>query len=137
METIIQAGNKRLAIVSVPIKTNAKTRESRLFKNIWQHVFKSATSIIRAYLMYRPYIVFVTLGIFLLLAGLFPFVRYFILMIAKDGGDHIQSLLVGATLLIGALLSFSLGIIADLVRTNRVLHEDTLERLKKMQYKKD
>jgi glycosyltransferase involved in cell wall biosynthesis len=136
METIIQAGNKRLKIASVPITTNPKLRESRLFKSMWQHVRQSAAAIVRAYLMYQPLAVFVTLGTILLLAGLVPFVRYFVLLVIDSSGDHIQSLLLGAILLIGALLSFALGVISDLIRTNRTLHEDSLERIKRMQYEK-
>ncbi|HSW80556.1 MAG TPA: glycosyltransferase family 2 protein, partial [Candidatus Saccharimonadales bacterium] len=79
METIIQAGNKRIAITSIPVKTNPKTRESRLFNNMWEHVFKSMSAIVRAYIMYKPYMVFATIGYTLLLLGLIPFVRYFVL----------------------------------------------------------
>jgi glycosyltransferase involved in cell wall biosynthesis len=136
METTIQAGNKRLAIASVPVVTNPKTRESRLFKNMWQHVFKSASAIIRAYIMYKPYAVFVTLGGLLLVAGLIPFIRYVVLLTTNTQGDHIQSLLLGAILVTGAFLSFALGIISDLIRTNRILQEDALERLKELQFKK-
>ncbi|MGD8373704.1 MAG: glycosyltransferase family 2 protein [Candidatus Woesebacteria bacterium] len=135
METIIQAGNKRLAITSIPIKTNPKTRESRLFKNIWQHVFKSASAIIRAYIMYRPYVVFITAGVVFFVCGIAPFVRYAVLLASGDKGDHIQSLLFGAVLLIFALLCGALGVISDLIRTNRILHEDTLERVKRIQLK--
>ena len=58
METIIQAGNKKLAIASIPVRTNAKTRESRLFSSTYQHVLKSAGAIVRAYIMYKPYVIF-------------------------------------------------------------------------------
>jgi glycosyltransferase involved in cell wall biosynthesis len=134
METIIQAGYKRLAITSIPVETNAKTRESRLFKNIWQHMFLSGSAITRAYLMYRPYVVFASLGIILGLAALIPFVRYLVLVTLEVQGDHLQSLLIGAILAIGALLSFALGVIADLTRINRSLSEDTLEYLKIQRY---
>lgn len=137
METIIQAGNKRIAITSIPVKTNKKTRESRLFKNMWQHVFKSSSAIIRAYIMYKPYVVFVALGAFLLLIGLIPFIRYLILTIASSPGDHLQSLLLGAILLIGAFLSFALGVLSDLQRTNRILLEDLLEHQKDLQFGKN
>lgn len=135
METIIQAGNKRLAITSVPIKTNPKTRESRLFKNMWQHVFKSASAIIRAYIMYRPYVIFITIGSLLFLGGLYPFARYAVLLISGDKGDHIQSLLFGTVLLTFSLFCFVLGIVSDLIRTNRILQEDALERIKRIQLK--
>lgn len=134
METIIQAGNKRIAITSVPIDTNPKTRESRLFKNIWQHMWQSGSAITRAYIMYRPYVVFASLGLLLLVLGLIPFVRYIVLLYIDKGGDHVQSLLVGAVLLVGAFLSFVIGIVADLTRINRILIEDSIEREKIRQF---
>jgi len=76
METIIQAGNKQLRIESLPVTTNAKTRESRLFKNIWQHMAKSGKAIIRSYIMFRPHVTFLILGLVFLVAGMIPFVRY-------------------------------------------------------------
>lgn len=134
METIIQAGNKRIAITSVPITTNPKTRESRLFKNIWQHMWKSGTAIVRAYIMYKPYVIFASLGLLLLAVGLIPFIRYLLLLYFDPGGSHLQSLLVGAVFLTGAFLSFAIGVVADLTRINRILIEDSLERTKREQY---
>ena len=136
METIIQAGNKRIAIASVPIETNAKTRESRLFKNIWQHMMKSAQAILRSYIMFKPHVVFVTLGVALLVLGLIPFVRFLFYMALGDSDGHIQSLIFGSAMLVGSLLSFALLVIADLQKTNRILLEDQLERLKELQYRK-
>ena len=135
METIIQAGNKRLAITSVPIETNAKTRESRLFKNIGQHMLKSGQAILRSYIMFRPHGIFLSLGIVLLVLGLIPFLRYLIFAMLGEGGGHLQSLIFGVALLIGAFVSFALLVIADLQKTNRILLEDQLERLKEIQYK--
>jgi len=134
METIIQAGNKRLKIVSVPVITNKKTRESRLFKNIGQHMLKSGQAILRSYIMFRPYVVFVTLGSIFLIAGLVPFIRFAILAAIGTQGNHIQSLIFGTAMLVAALLSFALVVISDLLRTNRILLEDQLERLKEIQY---
>ncbi len=137
METIIQAGNKRIPITSVKIKTNPKTRESRLFKNMWQHMFKSGSAIIRSYIMYRPHLIFLTLGSILLFAGLIPFIRYgYIYVTGNHGGDHIQSLLLGAVLIFASMIAFALTVIADLTHTNRTLLEDSLERIKEIQYKK-
>lgn len=133
METIIQAGHKRLRIASVPVETNPKTRESRLFKNIWQHMFKSGTAIARSFLMFKPNIVLGTIGTIMLVLGLIPFVRYLILFIMGVHGNHIQSLLFGAVMLLAAFMSYVLLVIADLQRTNRVLLEDTLERVKRVQ----
>ncbi len=136
METIIQAGNKRLRIESVPIETNRKTRESRLFKNIWQHMGKSGQAILRSYLMFKPHTVFITLGLVFLVLGLVPFVRFLIFALMGQGNGHLQSLIFGSAMLVGALLSFALLIIADLLKTNRILLEDQLERIKEIQYKK-
>lgn len=135
METIIQAGNKRIPITSVKIKTNPKTRESRLFKNMWQHMFKSGTAIARSYIMYRPHLIFISLGSILFVAGLIPFIRYGIIYyFVNDRGEHIQSLLLGAVLIFSSMIAFALTIIADLTHTNRTLQEDALERLKRLQY---
>lgn len=134
METIIQAGNKRLRIESLPITTNPKTRESRLFKNIWQHMFKSGSAITRSYLMFKPHVILGTLGSIMLIGALIPFVRFLVLFFMGEASGHIQSLIFGTALLIGALLSYALLIIADLLRTNRVLLEESLERVKTVQY---
>lgn len=131
METIIQAGNKQLAITSIPIKTNPKTRESRLFKNIWQHMFQSMAAIIRSYIMYRPYTLFISLAAILGILATAPFLRYLYFFIHDDGGNHLQSLLLGAILFTGAFLAVALGVIADLIRINRTLLEDNLERVKR------
>jgi glycosyltransferase involved in cell wall biosynthesis len=135
METIIQAGNKKLKIASIPVVTNPKTRESRLFTSMWQHVLKSAGAIIRAYIMYKPYVIFSFFAAIFGVLGLIPFVRWGILQIVdtKPGG-HLQSLLIGAVLLIMSFLSVIIGIISDLIRTNRMLIEDSLEHTKRMRF---
>jgi glycosyltransferase involved in cell wall biosynthesis len=135
METIIQAGNKKLEITSIPVITNEKTRESRLFKSTYQHVLKSAGAIIRAYIMYRPYVIFAWLGGLLAIGGLIPFVRWGVLQVVDTHpGGHLQSLLVGAVLLMMAFMCVIIGITSDLIRTNRMLIEDTLEHTKKMRF---
>lgn len=126
METIIQAGYKRLAIESVKITTNPKTRDSRLFKSTPEHVMKSAAAITRSFLMYRPYAFFGTLGAVLGVIGLIPFVRYITISLLGIPGELIQSLLLGVSLLTASLLAFALGVIADLIRINRQLIEDGL-----------
>ncbi len=130
METIIQAGSKRLAITSIPVTTNPKTRESRLFKSSWQHVRKSASAIIRAFIMYRPYAIFGTLCVSFLVIGLVPFARFVLFVLDGTSGGHLQSLIIGMVFLVGSFLSLTLGIIADLIRINRILIEDQLEQIK-------
>ena len=134
METIIQAGNKSLAIASVEIDTNAKTRESRLFNNMFEHMIRSGQAILRSYVMYRPWSVFAALGTVLGGLGVIPFVRYAILLAEGDEGNHYQSLMIGTLLLIGAALSLALGVLSDLSKTNRILSEDQLFRIKEQQY---
>ena len=134
METIIQAGNKRLRIASVPVKTNPKTRESRLFSNIFQHMGRSAQAIMRSYVMFKPHAVFLTLAVVFLVGAAIPFGRFLVLSLMGVAGDHIQSLILGSALLVGALLSIALLVISDMLRTNRTLVEDALERIKQLQY---
>lgn len=136
METIIQAGNKRLKIASIEIETNEKTRESRLFKNIWHHMFQSGKAITRSFIMFKPYLIFNTLGFTFLILGLIPFINFGIHWLSGNSRGHLQSLIFGSSMLVGALLSFTLLVISDLLRTNRILLEDQLERLKEIQYKK-
>jgi glycosyltransferase involved in cell wall biosynthesis len=135
METTIQAGNKRIPIVSVPVVTNPKTRESRLFKTSWEHVFKSMTAIVRAYIMYRPYVIVATVGAVLAAIGIGAFLRYLIFfMIDRHPGNHLQSLILGSVFLIGAFMCLVLAVIADLIRTNRILIEETLEQVKAVRF---
>jgi hypothetical protein len=137
METIIQAGNKKLKIASIPIVTNEKTRESRLFTSMFQHVRMSAGAIVRAYIMYKPYVIFTFFAALFGVLGLIPFVRFGILaIVSTKPGSHLQSLLLGAVLLIMSFLSVIIGIISDLIRTNRMLIEDSLEHTKKMRFGK-
>ena len=98
---------------------------------------KSGQAILRSYLMFKPHTVFVTLGLFFLVLGLVPFVRFLVFAIIGEGDGHLQSLIFGSAMLVGALLSFALLIIADLQKTNRILLEDQLERLKEIQYRAD
>lgn len=137
METIIQAGNKRLRIASVPITTNPKTRESRLFSNIFQHMGRSGQAIMRSYVMFKPHAVFLTLAVLFAIGAAIPFGRFLVLTWLGNAGDHIQSLILGSALLVGALLSIALLVISDMLRTNRTLLEDSLERIKAMQYAPD
>jgi len=135
METIIQAGNKKLKIASVPIVTNPKTRESRLFKSMGEHVIKSAGAIVRSYIMYKPYAIFTFFAALFGVLGLIPFVRWGVLQFTDEHpGGHLQSLVVGSVLLVASFLSVIIGIISDLIRTNRILIEDTLEHTKKMRF---
>jgi hypothetical protein len=93
-------------------------------------------TIVRAYIMYKPYVVFGSLGFFLLALGIIPMARfaYFAIVDGNTSG-HLQSLLLGAVILIGAFLCFALNIIADLIRINRILIEESLEQSKRARFK--
>jgi len=136
-ETTIQAANKRLAFATIKIDTNPKTRESRLFKSSFEHVRKSAVAMLNAFTMYKPYTVFLSIGAVFFVIGLIPFIHYFYLVLTvknPNGAHHIQSLLIGAVLLNVAFVSVTLGIVANLIRVNRSLIEDTLEVIKRAQF---
>jgi len=137
METIIQAGHKRLRIASIPVVTNAKTRESRLFRNIFHHMAKSASAIIRSYLMFKPQVIFVSMALFFGVLAAIPLVRFLVVWIVGGGtSGMVQSLIFGAIMAVASLLSLALGVLSDLQRTNRVLLEDQLERIKEIQYRR-
>ena len=134
METIVQAGNLRMRIESVKIRTNPKTRESRLFSNIFQHMYKSGKAIVRSFLMYKPHIPLGFLAVATGIVGLVPFLRFLVFWFQGESGGHVQSLIFGTAMIVTSLLSAGLLVVADLQRTNRVLIEDTLERMKALQY---
>lgn len=140
METIIQAGHKKQSIATIIIKTNPKTRESRLFKSPWQHARRQSVVIMRSFMMYNPYSVFLTLGGIFLIAGLIPFIHYVYLDVTTNhanGPHHLQSLIIGTVLLNAAFISFTLGFVADLIRINRSLLEDVLDGQRRMEYKSE
>ena len=134
METIVQAGNLRMRIESVKVRTNPKTRESRLFSNIFQHMYKSGKAIVRSFLMYKPHIPLGFLAVVTGIVGLVPFLRFLVFWFQGESGGHVQSLIFGTAMIVTSLLSAGLLVVADLQRTNRVLIEDTLERMKVLQY---
>ena len=137
-ESIIHAGRNAIAITSVPVRTNPPTRNSRLFKNIWQHMYKSGRVIAKSYFMHDPLHVFVAPGLSLLFISLVPFIRYLVLTIGdSDPGQHVQSLLLGLALFTAGLLFCVLGVIADLIKTNRVIAENTLLRIKRLEIEND
>lgn len=135
VDTLIQAGNKRLKIVDVNITTNAPTRPSRLFKNIWHHIYKTSQIMFRVYSMYKPLRLFFILGtpFFIIWITLFSrFLYYFYLNPEHTG--KIQSLVIAGAFLAVAIQFFALGIIWDLISKNRKLIEDNLYLTKKQYY---
>ena len=137
-ETTIQASQKFQAIAIIPIETNSKLRESRQFKSSWQHIRKSSVTIVRAFVMYKPYAIFLSLGFLFLILGLLPFIHYIYVVFFTPktayGSHHLQSLIIGAVLLTGSFISFTLGTIADLISINRALLEDILTETKRSHF---
>lgn len=133
VEMLIQAGKKHLAVTSVPVGTNPKTRESRLFRSIPKFIERSLTTMVRMYLMYQPLRVFVLISALLVLVGMAPIVRWLFFYMTGDGSGHLQSLLLGGVLLIIGFLTLAIGLVADLINFNRHLVEMTLERVRRME----
>src|SRR5689334_17654671 len=104
LETIIQAGKLLVATDHVPIRTNPKTRESRLFPSMWSYVRRNSVSILRIYSQYEPLRVFMTLAAIVGLAALIVWTRFAIAYIGGDGKGHVQSLILGAVLFNAAVV---------------------------------
>jgi glycosyltransferase involved in cell wall biosynthesis len=135
LETIIQAGHNKMAITSVPVKTNPETRNSRLFKNMWTYMIRSAGVIFRSFLMYKPLRTFLFTGMVFLLAGLAIDVRFFILYLLGDTNYHTPSLILAATFILAGIQTIIIGFIADLISANRKILEDIQRRVRSIEYK--
>ena len=129
LETIIQAGLSNLAVVSVPIRTNPDLRPSRLVKSIPSYVKRSLVTIIRVFVIYRPLALFMWASAILTLIGIALGARYLAFLFAGDGGGHVQSLILAALCILLGGLSFMIGLLADLIATNRKLLEQIDFRL--------
>lgn len=133
LETIIQAGQDKMAIISVPIRTNPEMRESRLFSSMWGYIKRSATVIVRSFMMYRPMKFFLLLGSVLFGVGFFIGMRYLYYFLHGSGEGHIQSLILASILiLLGVQAGFN-GLQADLISRNRKLLEDVQYRVRKVE----
>jgi glycosyltransferase involved in cell wall biosynthesis len=132
-EMLIQSGRKRMAITSVPVGTNPKTRESRLFRSIPSFVRKSATTMLRIYSMYQPLKTFFYLGMAMIVTGSIPVARFLIAYLEGQGEGKIQSLVLGGALLVIGLTTFLIGLLADLINFNRQLLEITLEKVRRLE----
>lgn len=133
LETLIQAGARRMAVEYVPIRTNPPTRPSRLMRGISDFVANSAITTVRAYAMYRPLRVFLALGTLLVVGGLALSVRYLYFVALGEGRYHVQSVIMAATLFIAGIQVALIGLLADLIAFNRKILEDVLFRLRRME----
>ena len=128
-EMLIQAGRKRMAIASVPVRTNSVERPSRLFRSIPHFIAKTGSTMIRAYAMYNPLRSFMMMGAVAVFLAMVPILRFLYFYSIGDGEGHIQSLVLAGGLLVIGVVAIMLGAVADLIGRNRVLLEHTLERM--------
>ena len=133
LETLIQAGRSDLAVVDIPISVNPTTRPSRLFRSKRQYVRRSAGTISRVYAMHQPLRVFNIPAAVFAVAGLILFGRFGWFYLTAGGEGHIQSLIVGAVCLLVAMQMLMLGLLADLLRSNRVISERVLRRVRNIE----
>jgi glycosyltransferase involved in cell wall biosynthesis len=133
LESIIQAGKMVVAVDHVPVRTNEKTRESRLFPSMWSYVRRNTVSIFRIYTLYEPLRVFLAAAVITALFGAFWWLRFAWFVVNGDGGGHIQSLILGSTLFIVAIQFVALGVIGDILAGMRVLQQRVLERVRRVE----
>jgi glycosyltransferase involved in cell wall biosynthesis len=133
LETIIQAGKMTVAVDHVPIRTNAKTRESRLFPSMWSYVRRNGLSIFRIYSMYEPLKVFMTAAAVIMVAALTVWTRFLIAWLQGDGAGHVQSLILGAVLFNAGVVLGALGVIGDLLSGQRIMLQRVFERVRRIE----
>jgi glycosyltransferase involved in cell wall biosynthesis len=135
LESIIQAGKKRMAIAHVPIATNPRTRQSRLFDSVFAYIKRSGATIVRIYAMYEPLKVFTYLGLATFAIGLFPALRflYFYVTAYTERGAHVQSLIFGAVAMIVGFQILLIGLLADVISANRKLLEELVYRVRSLE----
>ncbi len=137
LETIVQAGRSRMAITSVPIRTNGELRPSRLFKSMFGYVKKSILTIIRAFMMYKPLQYFTIIGSIFGLAGMLIGLRFLIFVFQGTSAGHVQSLILASMLIIIGVQSLVVGMQADLISANRKLLEDIQYHVRNLDYERE
>lgn len=137
LETIIEAGRKRTAIASVPIRTNPELRKSRLFKSIPAYIKRSSTTIIRAFMMYKPLKFFGIIGTVFMIAALALGIRFIVYLCMSEGSGHVQSLILTAILAIMGFMSYLIGLQSDVIAANRKILEDIQYHVRRLDYKLD
>jgi glycosyltransferase involved in cell wall biosynthesis len=135
LESIIQAGKKRMAIAHVPVTTNPRTRDSRLFGSLFSYIKQSAATIVRIYAMYEPLKVFTYIGLIIFAAGLIIPVQfvYTELTQTRFGPRNIQGLVLSAVLMIVGFQVIVIGLLADVISANRKLLEDLVYRVRSLE----
>lgn len=135
IETLIQASKKKMRIESIKIKTNPKTRKSRLIKGLFSYIKISTTTTLRLFAIYEPLKVFTYVSFIIFLPG-FILISRALYSLYYGQGAHIQSIIVGSFLILSSLQIFLIGLMADLISINRKKLENILYRQKKLELKK-
>lgn len=133
LETVIQAGHKGMAVLSVPIGTNPQLRSSRLIGSLSSYLRRQVLTIVRIFMTYRPFYFFSVPGLVSFLAGFLLSLRFLYFYLAGNGAGHIQSLILSALLMGMGFSLMIVGLIADLISVNRKLLEDIDWRLKRVE----
>ena len=139
LESIIQAGKKRMAIAHVPIETNPRTRKSRLFDSVFSYIKRSAATIVRIYAMYEPLKIFTYVGVAVIVVGVLISSRFFYTFLTEpvSWARHLQSLLFAGVFLIVGVQVLLIGLLADVISANRKLLEDLLYRVRSLELPPD
>lgn len=135
LEQIVQAGRTKIAITSVPIRTNEELRPSRLFSSMFGYVKKSMLTIVRAYLMYKPMRFFTTLGCFPFLIGVGLGIRYIVLLCMGGGQGNVPSLILCSILILIGVMIWVVGLLADVMAANRKILQEIQQKVRKIEYK--
>ena len=133
LETIIQAGQEKMSMTSVPIRTNGETRPSRLFSSMWRYMKRSASVIMRSFIMYKPMRFFSTIGVIMFLLGLGIGIYFLIISNFGTTGGHVQLLLLMTILMLIGVISFLIGLLGDAISANRKLLEDVQYRVRSLE----
>lgn len=137
LETIVQAGRTNIAMVSVPIRTNAELRPSRLFNSMIGYIKRAMITIVRAFIMYKPLRWFIGISMIPFLIGCGIGLRFLYFYVTQGGEGHIQSLILASTLMLIGFQTFVIGFLADIIAANRKILEDIQYRVRKNEYEKE
>jgi len=137
LETLIQAGTGRLAVGHVPVRTNPQTRPSRLFTSLFDYLKRSVVTMVRIYTMYQPLKVFSAIGGLSILVGTILSGRFIYYLITEGGRGKVQSLIFAAVFLIVGFQILVIGLLADIIASNRKLTENVLYRVKKLENREE
>ena len=137
LETIIQAGRTRMAMESVPIRTNPELRKSRLFSSMFGYVKRSMVTIVRSFMMYKPLRFFLGIGSVLFLCGALLGVRFLFYYAAGSGNGHVQSLILASILMLMGFQAGVIGLLADIIAANRKILEDVQYHARRLDYDRE